>query len=330
MSELSDFDRCRRKYYYNYIRGWVPRSASWSMVIGTAYHAALSAGYRAVQQYDVWYTGDAWIAEERAAEFLKAACAEAEHVKVDRDGKQLGLTREDRELLDDMIRYWFEQIGKEDLAAIETVLSVEEPAYIQIGNYLIRNTLDLCVKYRDQPDPVIEDHKTGDPEGSKAFLRLDIQTSAYYVAARGKYGRAMFFTHTFQDREVPPGFGHRPLTTASGKERSRKTLEDMSKPTRYIQRTFTPLNDAVLDAHTQELVDIIQEIDHAKATGRWTRTRIKVGPFACAHCPYFAVCTAERDGQEVGEGAAELQFILRGGEEWKALEEGRTILEVQK
>jgi hypothetical protein len=153
--------------------------------------------------------------------------------------------------------------------------------------------------------------------------------SSYYIAGRGKWGRVLQFQHTFVDREVPPGFGHRPLTTDTGKARSAATLATMQKPEKYIQRTFTTLSDATLDAYTGELVDIIQEIDHAKATGRWMRTPIKVGPFACSHCPYFAPCQAERSGKEVGEGAAAMMYILPGTSEWNDIESGKTALELK-
>jgi hypothetical protein len=333
MSALGTFQRCRRQFMYQEVRGWMPRTASRAMVIGTAYHAALAAGYRAVQQYDAWYRGDAqngtWSADDRAAAFMEHALKEVRSVDVDRDGKKLGLTDDDRDLLEDMVKYWFEQMGRLDLDNIDDVIAVEEPVYIQIGAYLIRNTLDLVVKYRDQDQPAIEDHKTGDPDNTKEFLGLDFQTRSYYVAARGRWGKVLQFQHTFVERDVPPGFGHRPLTTDTGKTRSPAVLASMQKPEKYVQRTWTTLNDESLDAFTGELVDLVLEIDHAKATNRWTRTPIKVGPFACAHCPYFAPCQAELAGKEVGEGAAAMMYILKSSPEWADIESGKTALEIK-
>lgn len=334
MSAINLFERCRRQYMYQEVRGWQPRTASRAMVLGTGYHAALASGYRGVQQYDAWYRDDAnngtWNADDRAAEFLKHALKEARDVSRDRDGKLLGLNDEDHDLLEDMVSYWFEQMGRKDLDAIEEIVSVEEPAYIQVGQYLIRNTLDLSARYTEYPESlVIEDHKTGDPDNTKEFLGLDTQTRFYYVAARGKYGKVLAFNHTFVDREVPPGFGHRPLTTPTGKERSAATLKGMQDPNRYVQRTFTPLSDRQLDAFTNEIVDLIQEIEHAKESGRWTRTKIKVGPFACAHCPFFNPCQAELDGKEVGEGAAAMMYILKDSPEWHDIEAGKTALELK-
>jgi hypothetical protein len=219
-------------------------------------------------------------------------------------------------------------MGKEDLEAVSEIVVVEEPLYIRIGRFLIRNTLDALVRYRETGEMMIRDHKTGDPAASKEWLPLDIQTGCYYVTVRGHYGKPLAFEHTFIAREVPPGFGHRPLTTESGKKRSNTTLESMLDSRRYLQRVFTPLSNEVLDAYTNEIRDLVLEIEHALERDRWPRTPIKTGPFACSNCAYFDVCKAERSGKEIGF-TADIMFITRESEEWRDLESGKLALELK-
>jgi hypothetical protein len=126
MSDLDTFRTCRKKFEYSFIRGWQPRSASWAMIIGTGYHAKLQAGYRAVREYDTDALEDgvgfSRSDNNRALVFKEAAIAKVP--ERDRDGKLLGFTQGDLELLDDMVSYWFQEIGEADLREIETVVSL--------------------------------------------------------------------------------------------------------------------------------------------------------------------------------------------------------------
>jgi predicted Zn-ribbon and HTH transcriptional regulator len=337
MSAIDTFGRCRRKYLYQEVLGWQPRSATWAMVIGTAFHSALAAGYNAVREYDVHFihrTEDR-SNNTRALAFIEAAVKTATSVEFDRDGKKLGLTIGDYELLEDMVRYWFEKVGEADLARIEEIMFVEEPLYVQIGPYLIRCTVDLGFRYIGQPELTLKDHKTGDPEESKAWTLFDTQTSTYYVAATGRY-EVSRFQHSFSDRSVPPGYGHRSLDTETGQKRNKKTLENMCRQERYVAdastdpECVTVLSKHQLAAYTEELVEIIQEIDHAKETGRWTRTKLKVGPMACSKCPYYGPCKSERDGNaRMSNELASTMYVIRGSEEWHALQSGNLELEVK-
>lgn len=324
MSALDTFSRCRRKYFYQEVLGWIPRVATEPMEMGTLYHASLAAGYRAVREYDRRVMEGALknrTDNDRALAFIEAAVLEAGNFEYDRDGKKLQLTSKQRTLVEDMVRYRFQEVGERDLLNIEEVISVEEPFYLQVGRYLIRSTLDAVVKYFDQPSPMIKDHKTGDPEEGKGWIALDVQTREYYVAARGKFGHVTQFSHEFSARDVPPGFGHRSELTDTGRKRSKETLESMKDPKRYISAWTTELSDAQLDAALVEIIETIQEIDHCKETGRWTRSRIKVSPMACTKCPYFETCKAELEGKpRMTDEFASQGFLIRGSDEWKEMQ----------
>ena len=331
MSDLDTFKTCRKKFEFSFIRGWQPRTATWAMVIGTAYHAKLAAGYRAVQTYDSYgrTKGIVRSDNDRALEFKEHAVAETpEH---DRDGKLFGLTQGDLELLDDMVLYWFEQKGEADLREIAEIISVEEPYYMQVGPYNIRCTLDAVVRYFGEPDTTVIDHKTGEPQKVASWIYLDTQTPIYYIVTTGRYGKITQFKHQWMHREVPPGFGHRSLLTDTGKERSKATLASMQDPEKYVSVVKTELNGEQLSAYTAELVDVLQEIDHCKETGRWLRrSPIKVGPMTCESCPYFRPCVAERMGQPpMDDSVASTFYVVRDSAEWKKIQAGEIALEVK-
>jgi len=328
MSDLATFKTCRKKFDFSFVRGWYARTASKPMLIGTAYHAKLAEGYRAVQAFD--RTTPYGAAHNlRAVTFLEAAVAH--EPDVDRDGRSLGLDQGDYELLEDMVRYWFQEIGEADLREIEEILAVEVPHFITIGPYRVRCTLDAVVRRVGETFPSVVDHKTGDPQTAPGWIYLDTQTSTYYVMARGTYGGVAQFRHQWQDRDVPPGFGHRSLLTDTGKERSKATLASMQRPEKYVSVVKTELNDAQVDAYTAELIDIIQEIDLCKTTGRYLRREpIKVGPMKCESCAYFQPCQAERMGQPpMDESLAAMNYIVRGSAEWKAWHEGQIVLDTR-
>jgi hypothetical protein len=330
MSALATYERCPRQYMYSEVRGWLSRTASRAMLIGTVFHAGLEAGYKAVQAYDAKHPKlTPKLVPGRAMAFREAGMQGLTNATLDRDGKKIDLSTEDRNLVGDMFLYAYDQYLSIDLENIEKVIAAEESIYVQVGRWVVRCTLDLVAKYRDQDDAIVKDHKTGDPTETKDFIGLDWQTGLYYIAARGRYGRPMYFEHVIHDRSVPPGFGHNPLTTATGQKRNKETLERMQDPKKFIAHVQTPLSDAQIDAYTGELQDIIAEVEHSYAVNRWIRRRIKTGPFSCKSCPYFEPCKAERDGKEVGEGAAAMMYIIKGSEEWQELQAGKLALEVK-
>jgi hypothetical protein len=187
------------------------------------------------------------------------------------------------------------------------------------------------VRYFGNADNTIVDHKTGEPQKVASWIYLDTQTPIYYIAAKGKHGQITQFRHQWTQREVPPGFGHRSLQTNTGKDRSKATLASMQDRDKYVGVVKTELNDEQLTAYTSELIDIIQEIDHCKETGRWLRrSPIKVGPMTCESCPYFEPCVAERMGQPpMSESLAATMYVVRDSAEWTAYQTGKIALEVK-
>lgn len=322
MSALGTFQRCRKRFRYSEVLGWMPKSVPTVMEVGTLYHAALAAGVRTL----VHMPPDGAF---NTAFFVDTAVGVAYSLEVDRNGMKLNLDQGDREMVEDMVRYSFEHFWKAEIAKWDRILAVEEPAYIQIGRYLIRNTFDLVVKYRMDVEPegdvvlagrsVVLDAKTvDDPRTSRDWIPLDFQTRSYPLAARGRWQQPFPFKHVFVAREVPPGFGHRPITTETGKARPKATLERMSMPENYVQSVVTDFNDHQLDHFERKMVGVIMEIAQAEVNASYPESPIKVGPFSCGGCPYYAPCTFEMDGNP--EQFQPMLYIQRGSPEWQALQ----------
>jgi hypothetical protein len=335
MSTLDTFARCRKKFDMQELRGWIPRTGSKAMHIGTGYHIAVAEGYKAVREFDVEYKKfrgdpDAWAEQEdhasaaRSMAFVGAATTAPYRIKHDRDGVTLDLSKEDRELIEDMVAYFWQEMGAADLKTITEILAVEEPVYIQIGRYVIRNTIDLLARVVGEDGPIPFDHKTvGDVKMALNFLARDFQTRSYYSGVRGKYGKVPRFVHTFVNRDVPPGFGHRSELTPTGKTRNAKTLADMREPTRYVRRESTPLSDSQIDAFEGSLVKMLADIERSITENYFPPSPLKGNFPGCDGCPYAAPCAAEIDGREVGPANAEMLFIVRGSEEWQKLQDDK-------
>jgi PD-(D/E)XK nuclease superfamily len=315
MSGLSNFQRCRKKWRYAEIMGWIPKSVPTVMEIGTLFHEAMAAGNRSLVH-------GAPNGDYDTSNWLEAAIHAVYATERDRNGMPLHLDQGQRENIEDMVRFTFENWLREDIRNWKQILVIEEPAYIQIGRYLIRNTFDIAVSYKGEGgeglEDVVLDFKTcDDPTDSKGWIPLDFQTRSYPLAARGRWGRPFRFKHIFQSRDVPPGFGHRPLTTETGKTRNKAALERMQEPARYIQVTETAFTNEQLDHFERKLVGIVMEAEHARVSNSYPETPIKMGPFACEQCPYHAPCTFEMDGG--AETFQPLLYIEKGSEEWLAL-----------
>jgi hypothetical protein len=300
------------------------------MVMGTAFHLKVSAGFEAVKNFDTYDRASKGVRNDnnRAMTFLDAALAE--EPEFDRDGRKLGLDQGDYELLEDMVRFWFQTVGEAFLKQIETIIAVEEPHYMTIGRHHIRFTPDLVAKLYFNDHPTVVDLKTGKPQKGLDWVQLDTQFATYTVGIAGIYGGIDQFIHSFQDRDVPPGFGHRSELTDTGKPRKSDVLARMQEPTQYCSEVKTPITPAEVQAYTIDLIETLQDIDASYATNRWPRREaIKIPPMDCEGCWFFAPCRAERMGQPpLTQDQARAKYLVRGTPEWEAVQEGKRALEL--
>ena len=161
---LDEWTRCHRKWYYSQKLGLEPKSLPENMVIGNMVHKRAAAGYAH---------------QAKGGEFLEAALTQ----EFDADeGETLELVM----LANDMVEYWWENQGKQQLYA--EVVATEETFYLEAGPYLIPWTADLIAR-RPTGELVIVDHKTvGNVRDAVAFLPIDFQMRRYAAGGFQKFG----------------------------------------------------------------------------------------------------------------------------------------------
>lgn len=297
MTHIDTWHRCDRRYMYRYIWGLIPKAASENLIWGTFFHRIAQEYYRSIRaharEHDAVYN----------AQLIAERCRLVEN-KYHGDTK-IEFDMEKREKIFDTFRYYYDNVARHD--EWDEILEVEESAYLVVGfNNVpllkIRSTFDLHAKKGGQH--YIIDHKTtGDVEQNVEFLALDIQPRHYVLTARNLYQVPFTMCMNYIARDVPPGFGHRPLETESGQKRSASTLASMQRKERYLQRKWLSYSDEQLDEHQRELVRTAMMIELEKQMDSWPRRIVKIGAQACTQCPYFALCGAELNGRVIPDGS---------------------------
>ena len=210
------------------------------------------------------------------------------------DNKQL-------ESMHDVLDYYYRETMSKD--QWDEIVKVEDPIYLVIGYQghpvlRIRSTIDLLARKNGRL--VLVDHKTtGDVEQNVTFLGLDFQVHEYPLSVRAYYDEDPLFIYNMIARDVPPGFGRRPLTTDTGRARNAETLANMQRPERYLRREAIAYSEQQYNAFQIALVQIALTMQFEGNSGIWPRRVIKMGGMACDKCPYFEPCKAELDGRRL-------------------------------
>lgn len=277
MSALETFQRCRRKFYYRYVLGLIPKETPEYMAIGSAFHAGVAGGYREYASRKHFVE----IAQQAFREWLNTDDAR-------------GFNPDDRGLVEDMIKYWWEHEGiTQDYSEI---VSVEEhlPYQIPGTDRYIRCTPDLLARRSDSGRLVLTDHKTvGGVNEALAFLPLDFQLRLYTLQTWRRYGELPEIDYNMVRRELPPDFmradGQMPYAlTPTGKPSKRS-----ADPKDYIRRERQTFTEKQLLTFEKQLLAIVNDVD---GEDDYTRTVIKNGATACSGCKYLTQCTRELDG----------------------------------
>lgn len=308
MSWIDTWSRCDRRFMYRYVRGLVPKATSTNMVWGTFFHRIAQEYYRSIRNH----------AREDAAlhnaQMIAERCTLVEN-KYHGDTK-IDFDTPTREKVWDTFLYYYENQARHD--EWDEILEVEESAYIVVGMnnvplLKIRSTFDLHAKKNGQH--YIVDHKTtGDVEQNVEFLALDLQPRHYVLTARNLYQEPITMCMNYIARDVPPGFGHRPLETETGQKRSASTLANLQRKERYLQRKWLSYSNEQLDEHQRELVRTAMMIELEKQTEIWPRRIVKMGGMSCSTCPYFALCCAELNGRTMPDESPLIQVAYNKDE----------------
>jgi hypothetical protein len=304
MSDLLTFKRCQYRSFNQRVRGLEPRATNRKMLIGTVTHACWATGYRmeqgrAMNPNNVVYTSSNLSAMLDTLQSMWGR-GFTDH---DRFYPPESFSREDKDLMEDMLTFWWDNRGKNDRYEI---LKVEEPIYVQIGDWTVRGTFDALV--RDEGHLLVVDKKTVDSVGdTESWLPLDFQHWLYQFIGWKTFGEPVDFMLDRVRREVPPGFGHRAVRlTKKGVPAANNASTD---PDDYLQRVPVPAKtESELRAFESELINLLATVEGADTRGYYTRTEIRTGSQSCGGCPYKAVCESEYYGNVVGDEVLNVMF----------------------
>lgn len=293
MTQLDTWSRCDRRYYYRFVQGLVPIGSTDALEWGNLWHLALQTYYRGIQQ---------GLTEASAMSNAHWVIANTKVVENKTYGDtKITLDEKSIESMHDVLDYYYQEtMSKDDW---DEIVKVEDPIYLVIGYQgnpvlRIRSTIDLLA--RKNKRLVLVDHKsTGDVEQNVTFLGLDFQVHEYPLSVRAYYEEDPIFCYNMMARDVPPGFGHRPLTTETGRKRDPETLRSMQNPAKYLRREWITYNEQQYNAFQITLVQTALAIQFEGNSGIWPRRVVKMGGMSCDRCPYFEPCKAELDGRRL-------------------------------
>lgn len=273
-SDFVQFAGCRRSWMYRAIRGWEVESLGRNADMGTAIHAGLAEFYKHPGGYD------------SSVAFRTAT--------------DLKLSYEDACKCQDVVLFFLEH----DDTEIEGILTVEEDTDLLIPelDLVIATHFDVAFMEKGFKAPVIRDHKTKDDIPSKYdWFDLDWQMKVYQVAGWKKYGEPCAVEHNLIRREVPPGFGHRPLVNEIHDSKGRiynKKSTASTDPAKYLKKIRFEKSEATLQHYYKEIVRTAEEMLYAKANPK-TYNFNRQSSFLCDGCPFLVPCLREQDGEEL-------------------------------
>lgn len=288
-SQLVVWGRCDRRFYYRYVRGLVPITTNDNLQWGTLWHKGIQAYYEGIKN------------RKREDAAMRDAQTIVESCKLVQNrfhgDTQISLDEKQRETLWDTMTYYYNQVACLD--NWDEILAVEDNVYLVVGYQgqpvmQIRSTFDLVAK-KDGKLCIVDHKTTGEVQKSLEFLELDVQMRSYILSGATFYDTDPMLCYNMIARDVPPGYGHRPLTTPTGRTRSVETLSAMQNPANYLHREWKTYTDKQLNAIHRQFVQMALMIQFEGQSGIWPRKVVTAGGMACDSCPYFAICTAEQE-----------------------------------
>lgn len=308
-SDLADYLRCRNKFYYKHIRELEVGAPSKPMAEGTFGHIGLAAGYRAfktLQQSGPGAIDQSLLNDVNLLYTFKTAALHAMDEAIARGtaeyrGKEepLGLNRDQDEetiqTIKDAVCYYADAMAVKDYRRYK-FLEIERPYDYTVREIDFSGVMDLVAvdtEHTRKKVVTVFDHKfPGNVKDALDYLRIDVQMLFYEVVVwnslvkNGPYDDVELQFNCIR-REVPPGYGARPLRTANG------TLSKASRdPMDYLRRETLVHSDrqrANVQAYFER---VAQEVLEKKAESKpLPLTVIKTGGESCAHsCAYFTRC----------------------------------------
>lgn len=291
MSAIQTFLTCQKKYDFGYVRGLKPKQSAWKMDFGTLIHEGLANIYRqGIRKAEPLLWPES--AQYRIDYIQEHGIPDKETGIV----RLLNLTPEQVQTARDVVNYYWEHQGQRDRFA--QVVAVEEPRFLPLEGFQVRGTFDLVVKEFDQT--VIYDWKTVGNVKDVADFSLDFQTLFYELLAFRVWGRPIEFVHNYIRREVPPGFGTRPVRLKKNGEPAANNAS--TDPVDYLRRVRHTRSEAEMIEFEQELCHTLTQMEHQDHFLRSPDKR------QCPQCPYYAICGAELAGHTPLDSVLSLRY----------------------
>lgn len=296
-SDIATYIRCERKFHYKCVQNLPEGPSTKNMSEGTLLHHGLAEMYRSQS------LSDAMTALDDMARSGKYTYHDEE-----KDLARDACESETVNRLCDVLAFYHQHAFAATMAGKE-VYAIEKPFEYEL--FGIDGTFDLVLRHLDRPVFEVHDFKTVSLVSTALkFLALDTQMLQYEVLANralgprevrdplgNPIGKAQIeMVYNIIRREVPPGFGSRPLTTKSGaKSSASQNVEDYLYQHRFAHSEAEV--EYIEDAFVKTTL-AAQTIYSLNASHAFIQRRtIKTGGEAChTSCPYFARCCAELIG----------------------------------
>lgn len=279
-SQVQTFLTCRKKWHYNYARGWVTRNPPKAMAMGDYMHGFFDIFYQMLQANPTEEPESLWdTLEEVILESLKADGSNGEEVL---------------RAMKAMRRYVLEVSPRIDcgITVIGSEMHFEAPLTTPKGrDFLLEGYVDLLYKDRNG-QLIVRDHKTTGKGGKDAFWKkeevaADPQQSTYISGLRvldfpvfsGEVNQIVTFNYK--------DYLAKPIDTLFCCVRAFRTDEQIESAKRWYGRIV----DAMLD-----------ETDHLES--------IEKG--RCSYCFYRDPCSKQQQGKD-DEQILQLGFRRKDG-----------------
>jgi len=275
-SQLDDWRRCPRRYYYAHDLHIMPAETDWPLAVGTAGHSVLATYFAGLQL---------GMSHQEAAQDARSTAAWRADVLEPASAKAILYALSLAE------RYWATYASD---PSTFTVLAVEHPVRWPRGGWTFAGTIDLLVQREGGGGiPEVWDHRfLYDPYPAEQ-ARLDPSLVRYALA----YGAMM----------------RRPIDVAARNMVSTAPEAALAKANRgRVKRVQTDITDARRQLVTREMDRTALEILAFRAQAPEYRPVAAVRTViagerypACVTCPFVKLCTLEAWGER--EKAAELK-----------------------
>lgn len=271
-TEVTTFNTCERRHYYEFILNIEPRMFSLPLYRGIAGHAALEAYYKEDRNLDAAHSVIKEIYRETVINFP----GEYDHLKA-------------LEALIPLIERYHYFYGDDCFEVIE----VEKTHVIPMSsNVAIGSRLDLLIRFTRGPyrgDLAVMDNKFVHNFMSQPELDMNAQ-GPKYVSILKREGLTV-------SKFVLNQIRHRAMKT--------------EEPLKYFQRPVLKISPTEAEAIWQEHLQAAKEIQSIKDSGTGHLARRILNPYICKMCPVQRLCKAELAGRDI-TNMAKYEFNRKG------------------